>query len=121
MPSIKVYSMKTIITDYFERPTEAGELPKGKTYGTSQGKVIVAGEQGSGYVQQTLEAENVAIQQVSTDAELKPSVIEFTTDGSPVVVVYAGGCCKSDDLRPHRRGGYAVLNAFELIQLSRAR
>ncbi|MHC4150436.1 MAG: hypothetical protein ACYSR5_13270, partial [Planctomycetota bacterium] len=55
-----------------------------------------------------------------TDAELKPSIIEFTTDGSPLVVVYAGGCCKSDDLRRHRKGGYAVLNAFELIQLSAA-
>ena len=55
---------------------------------------------------------------MKTDAELKLSLIEFITDGSPLVVVYAGGCCKSDDLRPHRRGGYAVLNAFELIQLS---
>ncbi len=118
MPSIKVYSMKTIITEYFERPTDVAELPKGKTYGTSQGKVIVPGEQGTGDVQQTLEAKNVVIQQVKTDAELKPSMTEFITDGSPLVVVYAGGCCKSDDLRPHRRGGYAVLNAFELIQLS---
>ena len=48
------------------------------------------------------------------------SVTEFTTDGSPLVVVYAGGSGKRDDLRPHRRGGYAVLNAFQLIQLSGA-
>ena len=53
-----------------------------------------------------------------TDTELEPSLIEFTTDGSPLVVVYAGGCCKRDDLRPRRRGGYAVLNGFELIQLA---
>lgn len=118
MPSIKVYSMKTIITEYFERPTDVAGLPKGRTYGTSQAKVIVPGEQGTGDVRQTLEARNVVIQQVKTDAELKPSVIEFSTDGSPLVVVYAGGCCKNDDLRPHRRGGYAVLNAFELIRLS---
>jgi len=77
-------------------------------------------KQGTGDVKQTLEAKNVVIQQVKTDAELKPSIIEFTTDGSPLVVVYAGGCCKSDDLRRHRKGGYAVLNAFELIQLSAA-
>ncbi|MCH7688957.1 MAG: hypothetical protein IH899_20155 [Planctomycetes bacterium] len=120
MPSIKVYSLKTIVSEYFERPTEIGKLPKGKTYGTSQRKVIVPGMQGTGNVKQTLEATNVVIQQVKTDAELKPSIIEFTTDGSPLVVVYAAGSGKNDDLRPHRKGGYAVLNAFELIQLSGA-
>jgi len=118
MPSIKVYSMKTIVTDYFKRSSDA--LVKGKTYGTGQEKFIVPGKEGTGKVKQTLEAKNVAIQQVTTDAELKPSIIEFTTDDSPVVVVYSGGCCKSDDLRRHRKGGYAVLNAFELIQLSAA-
>ena len=118
MPSIKVYPMKTILTDYFKRQADA--LVKGRTYGTSEGKIIVPGKQGTGDVKQTLEAKNVVIQQVKTDAELKPSIIEFTTDGSPLVVVYAGGCCKSDDLRRHRKGGYAVLNAFELIQLSAA-
>ena len=55
MPSIKVYSMKTIITKYFERPTDVAELPKGKRYGTSQGKIIVPGEQVTGDVQQTLD------------------------------------------------------------------
>ena len=69
-------------------------------------------------MKQTLEAKNVVIQQVRSDAKLKPSKIEFTTDGSPVVIVYAGGSGKRDDLRPRRKGGYAVLNAFELIQLS---
>lgn len=116
MPSIRVYSMHTIITEYFKRTKDA--LVKGRTYGTPEGKIIVPGKQGTGSVKQTLEARNVVVQQVKIDAELKPSTIEFTTDGSPLVVVYAGGCCKSDDLRPHRKGGYAVLNAFELIQLS---
>lgn len=118
MPSIKVYPLKTILTEYFERQTDA--LVKGQPYGTSEDKIIVPGKQGTGDVKQTLEAKNVVIQQVKTDAELKPSFIEFTTDGSPLVVVYAGGCCKSDDLRRHRKGGYAVLNAFELIQLPAA-
>jgi hypothetical protein len=118
MPSIKVHSTKTIITEYFERQADA--LVKGRRYGTSEGKIIVPGTQGAGNVKQTREAKKVVIQQVKTDAELIPSMIQFTTDGSPLVVVYAGGCCKSDDLRPHRRGGYAVLNAFELIQLSRS-
>ena len=110
--------MKTIVAEYFDRPADVGKLPKGKTYGTSQEKIIVLDKQSTGDVKQTLEAKNVVIQQVKTDAELKPSIIEFTTDGSPLVVVYAGGSGKSDDLRPHRKGGYAVLNAFELIQLS---
>lgn len=118
MPSIKVYSMKTIVTEYFARSTDEKALPKGKRHGTSQSKIVVPGKEGTGAVRQTLEATKVVIQQVKTDAELKPSRIEFTTDGSPLVVVYAGGCCKSDDLRRHRQGGYAVLNAFELIQLS---
>ena len=116
MPSIKVYSTKTIVTEYFK--PSANALIKGKTYISGQDRLIVAGKEGTGNVKQTLEAKNVVIQQVKTDAKLKPSIIEFTTDGSPLVVVYSGGCCKSDDLRPKRRGGYAVLNAFELIQLS---
>ena len=61
----------------------------------------------------------MVVQQVQMDSRLQPSTIEFTTDGSPIVVVYAGGSGKSDDLRPHRRGGYAVRNAFEFVQLSR--
>ena len=117
MPSIKVFSMKTIVLDYFGQTEDA--LVKGKTYDTSRSKIILADKQGTGNVKQTKEARDVVIQQVKTDSELRPSVIEFTTDGSPVVVVYAGGSGKRDDLRPHRRGGYAVLNAFELLQLSR--
>ncbi len=116
MPSIKAYSIKTIVTEYFE--PRAGALIKGKTYGTPQKRIVIPGNEGSGNIKQTLEAKAIVIQQVKTDAELKPSVIEFSTDGSPVVVVYAGGCCKNDDLRKGRKGGYAILNAFELIQIS---
>lgn len=115
MPSIKVYPIKTVIKKYFER--QKYPLVKDKTYGTPERKFVVPGKQGTWNIKQTLEAKNVVIQQVKADAELKPSIIEFTTDGSPLVVVYAGGCCKSDDLKPHRKGGYAVLNASELIQL----
>ena len=118
--SIKVYSMKTIVTEYFRRPADVRQLPKGKTYGTSQEKIIIPGKQCTGDVKQSKTARDVVIQQVKMDAELTPSVIEFTTDGSPLVVVYAAGSGKRDDLRPHRRGGYAVLNAFEIIQLSSA-
>jgi hypothetical protein len=118
MPSIKVYSMKTILTEYFN--ASLNDRVKGKSYHTPAAKLIIAGKQGTGDVSQTIEATNVEIQQVKNDAELKPSVTEFITDGSPLVVVYAGGCCKSDDLRPQRSGGYATLNAFELRQLSGA-
>jgi len=119
MRSIKVYPIKTIVSEYFQPKKNA--LVKGRTYGTSEEKMIVPGKQGTGNVKQTLQAKNIIIQQVKTDAELKPSIIEFTTDGSPLAIVYTGGCCKSDDLRPHRKGGYAILNAFELIQLSAAK
>lgn len=118
MSSIRVYSIKTIGREYFDRPAEPGKLPKGRAHGTSQSKIVVPGLEGTGKVSQTKEATRVVIQQVKADAGLNPSVIEFATDGSPLVVVYAGGSGKRDDLRPHRRGGYAVLNAFELIQLS---
>jgi hypothetical protein len=118
----KAFSASTLpgcaATDYFE--SEADVLIKGRTYGTPRNKIIVPGVKDTGNVKQTLEARNVPIQQVITAAELKPSVVEFLTDGSPAIVVYGGGCCKSDDLRRHRIGGYAVLNAFELIQMSAA-
>ncbi len=119
MPSIKVYPMKTVLKDYFKRTDDA--TIKGKSYGTPEDKMIVPGKMGTGNVKQTLEAKDVVIQQVRSDAKLKPSIIEFTTDGSPFVVVYAGGCCKKDDLRRGRSGGFAILNAFELIQLPSAK
>ncbi|HUT30420.1 MAG TPA: hypothetical protein VMX13_11570 [Sedimentisphaerales bacterium] len=119
MPSIKVYPMKTILEDYFNWTADANV--EGKGHGSPADKMIVAGKEGTGNVKQTLEAKDVVIQQVTSDAKLKPSIVEFTTDGSPLVVVYAGGCCKSEDLRRHHKGGYAILNAFELIQLPCAR
>ncbi|MHC4214192.1 MAG: hypothetical protein ACYSWP_12545 [Planctomycetota bacterium] len=114
MPSIKVYPIKTILKDYFN---QTAVIIEGRGHGSPQDKLIVPGKEGTGNVKQTLEAKDVVIQQVTSDAKLKPSIIEFTTDGSPLVVVYAGGCCKSEDLRGHHKGGYAILNAFELIQL----
>jgi len=119
MPSIKVYPMKTILKDYFKRTDDA--TVKGKSYGTPEDKMMIADNLGTGNVKQTLEAKDVVIQQVTSDAKLKPSIIEFTTDGSPLLVVYAGGCCKEDDLRRGREGGFAILNAFELIQLPYAK
>lgn len=119
MPSIRVFSLKTIVSEYFEKPLKPGELPKGRRHGISQDKIVLPERDGEGKVVQTKTATKVTIQQVKKDKDLKPSVVEFTTDGSPVVVVYAGGSGKRDDLRRHRKGGYAVLNAFELIQLKR--
>ena len=57
---------------------------------------------------------NVEQQQVTTDAELVPSVIRFRTNGSPILVMYEGTCCTEDDIRS-RDSARAVLNAFELI------
>jgi hypothetical protein len=61
------------------------------------------------------EAYNVQPQQVTTDAELVPSVIKFRTDGSPVLVLYKAGCCEPDPVRPGRVGGRGILNAFRLV------
>ncbi|MHC4623318.1 MAG: Calx-beta domain-containing protein, partial [Planctomycetota bacterium] len=58
---------------------------------------------------------NVQPQQVTTDAELVPSLIKFSTDGSPVLILYKAGCCEPDPVRPTRVGGRAILNAFELV------
>jgi hypothetical protein len=60
---------------------------------------------------------NVQPQQVTTDAELVPSLIKFSTDGSPVLIFYKSGCCEPDPVRPSRVGGRAILNAFELVQV----
>ncbi|HKI70329.1 MAG TPA: hypothetical protein VKA67_12110, partial [Verrucomicrobiae bacterium] len=85
MPSVRVYSVKTLLTDYFKPLVNA--RVKGKSYKTSADKLIVAGMEGTGKVTQTLVATNVVIQQVKHDDQLVPSVVEFTTDGSPVAVV----------------------------------
>jgi len=61
------------------------------------------------------EAYNVQPQQVTTDAELVPSLIKFSTDGSPVLILYKAGCCERDPVRPGRVGGRGILNAFRLV------
>jgi hypothetical protein len=60
---------------------------------------------------------NVQPQQVTTDAELVPSVIRFATDGSPVLILYQGGCCAPDPVREDRDGGRGILNAFRLVAI----
>jgi hypothetical protein len=64
-----------------------------------------------------VEEENFYPQQVSDDDNLVPSLIEFSTDGSPVLVLYKAGCCHADPVRPTRIGGRGILNAFELVQV----
>ena len=69
---------------------------------------------GCGAVELIEGAYDVPVQQVTRDEDLIPSVIKFRTDGSPILVVYENGCCKTDPVRPGRSGGRAILNAFEL-------
>jgi len=59
-------------------------------------------------------AYNVQVQQVTSDDDLVPSYVRFRTNGSAVHIVYESGCCTSDGIRPSRKGGRAILNAFEL-------
>ena len=79
----------------------------GYTVGTATGVEMIEG------------AYNVEIQQVTTDAELVPSVIRFRTDGSGVFVAYEGNCCEfvPEDIRPQRESQRGILNAFELKQV----
>ncbi|HUT28195.1 MAG TPA: hypothetical protein VMX13_00275 [Sedimentisphaerales bacterium] len=60
-------------------------------------------------------AYNVHCQHVDRDAELSPSVVQFRTDGSPVLVVYEAPKLYID-YRDYP-GGRAVLNAFRLIRV----
>jgi hypothetical protein len=110
MKAIVAMAVKDVKTNY-----------PGSRHPKEPDKLMVKGKMGSGNVKQTLEAKNVPVQQVKKDSELKPSTIKFTTDGSAVLIVYKSGCCKGDDLRRKRKGGYAALNAFELIQLSQGK
>ena len=64
------------------------------------------------------EAYNVQPQQVTTEAELVPSLIKFSTDGSPVLILYKAGCCEPDPVRPTRVGGRGILNAFEIRKIN---
>jgi len=79
------------------------------------------GRIGTGAVKTIKPARDVPCQQVTSDAQLIPSQMTFTTDGSAVHVVYEAGCCIADGVRRSRyEGGRAILNAFELIYLGRA-
>ena len=60
MRSTKVFSMKTIVSNYFGHHVET--FVKGKTYGTSQAKIILAQQPEAGNVRQIKEARNVVIQ-----------------------------------------------------------
>ncbi|MFO7776572.1 MAG: hypothetical protein R6W89_12315 [Candidatus Hydrogenedentota bacterium] len=118
MPAIRVYSMKSVMDDYIEETDDT--LVKDQTYGLPDKQIVIGDLVGTGDVTQTLVATDVEIQQVTDDSELVPSVIEFTTDGSPLLIVYEASHEGNCDIRPHREGSYAALNAFELIQLSDA-
>jgi len=66
-------------------------------------------------------AYNVAPQHVYRDEELVPSVIEFATDGSEVLIIYQADQSRPlypDCARKGREGARGILNAFELIQIS---
>jgi len=74
------------------------------------------GRIGDGNVKTIKPAKNVPCQQVTSDAELIPSEMTFSTDGSAVHVVYQAGCCIADGVRRSRyEGARAILNAFELV------
>ena len=73
------------------------------------------GPHGPGGIKTLVEPTNIKIQQVTRDADLVASVMRFRTDGSSTHVVYRAGCCANDGVRKSRKGGRAILNAFELI------
>ncbi|MHC4644380.1 MAG: LamG domain-containing protein [Planctomycetota bacterium] len=65
-------------------------------------------------------AYNVAPQHVYSDDELAPSLIEFETDGSEVLIIYQADRSEPlypDCARPGREGARGILNAFELINI----
>ena len=105
MPVIKAMSGK----DAYELPYTQGSFsklfPGYNTDALPEGVVSIQ------------DACNVQPQQVTTDAELVPSVIRFATDGSPVLVLYQGGCCAEDPVREDRVGGRGILNAFRLVSI----
>ncbi|MHC4501332.1 MAG: hypothetical protein ACYS21_19745, partial [Planctomycetota bacterium] len=108
MPVIKAMSAK----DAYELPHTHGSF--GKLFSGYSTDALTEG------VVSIEDACNVQPQQVTTDAELVPSVIRFATDGSPVLVLYQGGCCEPDPVREDRVGGRGILNAFRLVSLEDA-
>ncbi|MHC4475518.1 MAG: Calx-beta domain-containing protein [Planctomycetota bacterium] len=108
MPVIKGMSVK----DAYELPHTGGSF--GKLFPGYDPDALPEG------VISIQDACNIQPQQVTTDAELVPSMIKFATDGSPVLVLYQGGCCEPDPVRDDRDGGRGILNAFRLIALEDA-
>jgi len=79
----------------------------------------ISGDLGSGTgegVESLVEAYDIKVTSVLTDADVATSTIEFRTNGSDVLVVYDGGDNSyADPARPGREGSKAILNAFELM------
>jgi hypothetical protein len=105
MPVIKAMSAK----DAYELPHTQGSF--GKLFPGYSTDALPKG------VVSIEDACNVQPQQVTSDAELVPSAIRFATDGSPVLVLYQGGCCEPDPVRADRDGGRGILNAFRLVSV----
>jgi hypothetical protein len=69
-------------------------------------------------------AYNVAPQHVLSDEELVPSMLKFSTDGSDVLIIYEADRSKPlypDCARKGREGARGILNAFELVCISRTK
>ena len=65
-----------------------------------------------------VEAYNIDVTSVLTDADVATSTIEFETDGSDVLVVYEGGDNTYPDPARHEREGHkGILNAFEIRKI----
>ncbi len=94
----------------------AMSLPVAGT-GTPDGCGVLWGGTGTG-VESLLEAYNIKVTSVLTDADVATSTIEFLTNGSDVLVVYEGGDNSyPDPARSGREGHKGILNAFELKSL----
>jgi hypothetical protein len=65
-----------------------------------------------------VEAYDIDVTSVLTDADVATSTIEFETDGSDVLVIYDGGDnTYPDPARSGREGSKGILNAFEIIKM----
>jgi len=82
------------------------------------GCAVVWSGTGTG-VTSLVEAYNIDVTSVLTDADVATSTIEFETDGSDVLVVYEGGDdTYPDPARPDREGHKGILNAFEIRKIN---
>jgi len=69
-------------------------------------------------VESLVEAYDIKVTSVLTDADVATSTIEFRTNGSDVLVVYEGGDNSyADPARSGREGHKGILNAFELVSV----